>query len=86
MVFLGREITEQRNYSEKVAVQIDEEVYELIQCAHEVAQKILADGKQRLKLIAEKLILVETIDDGGFEELMKQPLPPPLELEIAPAS
>jgi len=75
LVFLGREITEQRNYSEKVALQIDEEVYGLIQRAHETARRILRDGKQRLKLIAERLIAVETIDDEAFEALMKEPLP-----------
>jgi cell division protease FtsH len=75
LVFLGREITEQRNYSEKVAVQIDEEVQGLIQRAHETARKILADHKQRLKLIAERLISVETIDEDVFEALMKEPLP-----------
>jgi cell division protease FtsH len=86
MVFLGKEIHEQRNYSERVALQIDQEVYALIQRAHEKARKILAENKARLKLIAERLIAVETIDEAGFEELMKQPLPLPSELEIAPAS
>jgi len=75
LVFLGREITEQRNYSEKVALQIDEEVHGLIQRAHETAKRILTEGKQRLKLIAERLMTVETIDDEAFEALMKEPLP-----------
>jgi cell division protease FtsH len=85
MIFLGREIHEQRNYSEKVALQIDQEVNALIQRAHETARKILAENKGRLKLIAERLVAVETIDDVGFEELMKEPLPS-TELETAMVS
>ena len=85
MVFLGKEIHEQRNYSERVALQIDQEVNALIQRAHETARKILLENKERLKLIAERLIAVETIDNVEFEELMKQALPSS-ELETAPAS
>lgn len=83
MIFLGREIHEQRNYSEKVALQIDQEVNALIQHAHETARKILAENKGRLKLIAEQLIAVETIDDEGFAALMKQPLPVEAETSLA---
>jgi cell division protease FtsH len=75
LVFLGREIHEQRNYSEKVALQIDEEVHELIDSAYNIARGIMADHTARLKLIADELIAVETIEEAKFEELMKQPLP-----------
>ncbi len=85
LVFLGREIHEQRNYSEKIALKIDEEVYKLIQHAHEIAKNILAENKERLKLIARHLIAEETIDEETFESLMKQKLPS-TELEPAPAS
>ncbi len=85
LVFLGREITEQRNYSEKVALQIDEEVYALIQNAHKTARKLLVESKERLKLIAERLIAVETIDEEGFIALMNEPLPS-TELETSPAT
>lgn len=85
LVFLGREITEQRNYSEKVALQIDEEVYALIQNAHKTARKILLESKERLKLIAERLIAVETIDEEGFKALMNEPLPS-TELETSPTT
>jgi cell division protease FtsH len=83
MIFLGREIHEQRNYSEKVALQIDQEVNALIQRAHETARKILAENKGRLKLIAERLVAVETIDDEAFNELMKQKLPSETETRVA---
>jgi cell division protease FtsH len=85
MVFLGKEIHEQRNYSERIALQIDQEVNAIIQRAHETARKILLENKERLKLIADRLVVVETIDNIEFEELMKQALPAS-ELETAPAS
>jgi cell division protease FtsH len=75
LVFLGKEIHEQRNYSEKVALQIDEEVRELIGNAYIIAREIMSENTGRLKLIADELIAVETIDESRFEELMKQPLP-----------
>ena len=75
LVFLGKEIHEQRNYSEKVALQIDEEVRELIGKSHRIARDIMAKHIKRLKLIAEELISVETIDEARFEALMKEPLP-----------
>ena len=74
LVFLGREIHEQRNYSEKVALQIDDEVNLLIQHANVTALKIMENNKERLKIIAEQLIADETIDEDQFEELMKRPL------------
>jgi len=75
MVFLGREITEQRNYSERIALQIDEEVHTMIQNAYTMARDIMSKNKARLKMIADELISVETIDESKFEELMKMPLP-----------
>ena len=85
LVFLGREIHEQRNYSEKIAMKIDEEVYALIQHAYDAAKKILVENKDRLKLIAERLIAKETIEEAEFESLLKEPLPSP-QLEATPAS
>jgi cell division protease FtsH len=85
MIFLGREIHEQRNYSEKIAEEIDKEVHGLIARAYDTAKEILADNKERLKFIAERLIDKETIEEAEFEALVKEPLPSP-ELEAAPAS
>jgi cell division protease FtsH len=75
LIFLGKEIHEQRNYSEKVALQIDEEVRDLISKAYNIAHDIMSKNVKRLKIIADELISVETIDESKFEELMKQPLP-----------
>jgi cell division protease FtsH len=85
LIFLGREIHEQRNYSEKIAEEIDDEVKVLIQRAYETAKNILAKNKERLKLVAERLMVDETIEEPVFEALLKEPLPKP-ELQPAPAS
>jgi cell division protease FtsH len=85
LVFLGREIHEQRNYSEKIAEEIDDEVKVLIQRAHETATKILTENKDRLKLVAERLMVDETIEEAAFEALLKEPLPKP-DLQPTPAT
>jgi cell division protease FtsH len=85
LIFLGREIHEQRNYSEKVAEEIDDEVKELIEHAHDTARNILTENKERLKLVAERLMVEETIEEAAFEALIKEPLPKP-ELQPTPAS
>ncbi|MBM3167253.1 MAG: ATP-dependent metallopeptidase FtsH/Yme1/Tma family protein [Chloroflexi bacterium] len=85
LVFLGREIHEQRNYGEKVAMLIDKEVDALIQKAYTTARKILTDNKERLKLIADRLMAKETIEESEFEALLKEPLSSP-QLQASPAS
>lgn len=85
LVFLGKEIHEQRNYSDKVAEEIDEEVEQLVKEAYNRAIGIMTDNKARLKYIAEYLMEKETIDDVTFEKLLKDPLPAAT-LEPTPAS
>jgi len=77
LIFLGREITEQRNYSEKVAQEIDEEVHNIIQHASEVAEKILTENKPKLVQIAETLIAKETLEGEELDSLLAQPVPAP---------
>ena len=62
LVFLGREISEQRNYSEEIARQIDREVRRLIDDAYRTARQILVDNRDKLTAIAERLVREETID------------------------
>ena len=69
LVFLGREISEQRDYSEDVAKSIDDEVRKLVQEAFDWAVDILTQYRAQLNLIAETLIEVETIDRTTFEAL-----------------
>jgi len=83
LVFLGREIHEQRNYSEKIAMKIDEEVYNLIHRAYETAKRILSENKDRLKVVAERLLSKETIEEKEFDDLLNQPLPANLEAAAA---
>lgn len=71
-IFLGKEITEGRNYSEKVAAKIDEEVEKLIKTAQNTAEKILKQKRRKLKKIAERLIKKEVIERKEFEKLMKR--------------
>jgi cell division protease FtsH len=70
LVFLGREIGEQRNYSEEVAQAIDEEVRRLITQAHEKALSILRENKDKLVTLAKKLIELETLDGADLEAVL----------------
>ena len=69
LVFLGREIAEQRNYSEEVAEEIDGEVRRLMDEAYARAKEILTTYRQKLDAIAQRLMEVETIDRPEFEAL-----------------
>jgi cell division protease FtsH len=69
MVFLGREITEQRNYSEHVAEAIDEEVRQIIERATNAARTILTDYRAVLDAVAQRLVKEETIDGATFEAM-----------------
>jgi len=72
LIFLGKEISEGRNYSEKVAGEIDVEVEKFIRDAEKTADKILKRRKSKLILIAKRLIEKETIERKEFEDLMKK--------------
>ncbi|MBI2777150.1 MAG: ATP-dependent metallopeptidase FtsH/Yme1/Tma family protein [Chloroflexi bacterium] len=69
LVFLGREIGEQRNYSDEIAKQIDEEVRAIIDRAYERATQVLETHRDRLETLAQKLIAEETVDSAAFESL-----------------
>ena len=84
LVFLGREISEQRDYSEKVAQEIDEEVHNIIKQAYEVAKNILIKNKQKLIHVAEKLIAQETLEGEELDALFNEPIP--TSPETVPAS
>jgi len=71
LAFLGREISEQKNYSEKVAARIDKEVEKFIKDGENQAKKILTKKKGLLEKIAKTLIEKETIEREEFEDLIK---------------
>ncbi|MFH0912437.1 MAG: ATP-dependent zinc metalloprotease FtsH [Patescibacteria group bacterium] len=67
LVFLGREIHEQKNYSEKVSAVIDEEVTTIITEAEKKAEAVLKQYRKELEAIAERLIKEEVIEREDFE-------------------
>lgn len=71
LVFLGREISEQREYSDKAAQQIDEEVHKLIQRAYRTAKNILTTHKAKLKEMATLLIEQETLEENDLDKLFE---------------
>lgn len=71
MVFLGKEISEQRNYSEKVAAQIDDEVKKFIEEAQKESSSVLKNNKKMLEKIAKTLIEKETIEREEYEKIIK---------------
>ncbi|MDP9272412.1 MAG: ATP-dependent zinc metalloprotease FtsH [Chloroflexota bacterium] len=76
MIFLGREISEQRNYSDEVAAKIDAEVREIIDHAYERAREALTAQRPVLDRLAALLIEKETIEGEEFEALFAGVLPP----------
>jgi cell division protease FtsH len=69
MVFLGKEIGEQRNYSEEIARQIDREVRRIVETAYNKAVQLLLENKAKLEEIAERLLQEETLDGSTFEAI-----------------
>jgi cell division protease FtsH len=77
LVFLGKEIGEQRNYSEEVALAIDEEVQNLVNEAYQHARDVISLYRDKLTAIAARLIEEETIDAGEFESFFADVPPQP---------
>jgi cell division protease FtsH len=75
LIFLGREISEQRDYSDAVAEQIDKEVRSLVSEAHEKARLILNQYRDYLDAVAHRLLEVETISREEFEAIFPTPEP-----------
>ena len=70
MIFLGKEIHEQRDYSEKVAEKIDEEIFTLIKKGGDKARQIIIDKKIELEKVVAALLEKETIEKNEFELLV----------------
>jgi cell division protease FtsH len=70
LVFLGREIGEQRDYSEAVAQEIDDEVRKIIGEAHERARRALMENMDKLEAVAQALLEVETLERDEFLRLI----------------
>jgi cell division protease FtsH len=72
-MFLGRDIFEQRNYSEETARRIDQEVHAIVKSCYDRAKNLLVDNKVKLDLLANKLIEKETIDIEEVKVLLSIP-------------
>ena len=72
LIFLGKEISEERNYSEAIAAKIDKEVEKIIKQAEKNALRVLKKKKNILKKVASVLIEKETIEKEEFQDLVRE--------------
>jgi cell division protease FtsH len=70
-VFLGRDISRNRNYSEATAQEIDQEVHALCENAHNIAKDLLSKNRSTLEAIAKALLEYETLDGSHIREIMQ---------------
>jgi len=75
LIFLGREISEQRDYSESVAEQIDAEVRQMVSYAYDEARRIITEYRTQLDAVATRLLEAETINREEFEAIFPPPYP-----------
>src|SRR5690625_2065828 len=78
-VFLGRSVTQQKNVSDETHRLIDKEVRKIIDAAYERARRILIDHDEQLHLMADALMLYETIDARQIDQIMDGQVPDPPE-------
>ncbi|HEX3606854.1 MAG TPA: ATP-dependent zinc metalloprotease FtsH [Candidatus Dormibacteraeota bacterium] len=72
LVFLGRDLGEQRNYSEEVASEIDQEIHHLVDSAFMLAKQVLRDREHVLRALAARLVEVETMDAAEMDRIIEQ--------------
>ncbi|HSS61027.1 MAG TPA: ATP-dependent zinc metalloprotease FtsH [Candidatus Limnocylindrales bacterium] len=70
LVFLGRDLGEQRNYSEEVAAIIDEEIRSIVDHGYQTAKSILTRQRSKMDAVVERLKIVETIDGKELDEIL----------------
>jgi len=78
LIFLGRELHEERDYSDKLAEEIDGEVQNFILTAYKKAQIIIEDNRDILNSVAEYLIINESVEGQPLEDLMEGRVPQPV--------
>ncbi len=79
-IFLGREISEKRNFSEKTAVEIDDEIKEIVRDAHIAARKLVSEHRRELNALAEALLERESINGSEIDKIIG------LEVEESPVA
>ncbi|MEA2617118.1 MAG: cell division protease FtsH [Chloroflexota bacterium] len=72
LVFLGRDLGEQRNYSEEVASEIDQEIHHLVDSAFMLAKQVLREREHVLRALAARLVEVETMDAIEMDRIIEQ--------------
>ncbi len=70
-VFMGRDFGHQRDYSEQVAFEIDEEIKNIVEERYALAKQLLTENRDMLERISKELLDKETIDDKEFEQIME---------------
>jgi cell division protease FtsH len=75
LVFLGRDLGEQRNYSEEVAAVIDEEIRSIVNHGYQTAKTILTKQRNKMDAVVERLKVVETIDGKELDAIIAQEEP-----------
>ena len=70
MIFLGRDIAEQRDYSERTAEEIDDEVRRIVEEAHERCRAVLEEHRDKLAELAEALVEIETLEGDDLVRLL----------------
>jgi cell division protease FtsH len=73
LIFLGREISEQRDYSEAIAEKIDIEVRKIVEDSYKLAKTLVKKHRKQLELVAQKLLEVESITREEFELIFPAP-------------
>ncbi len=81
-IFLGREIQKHRDYSEKTAIEIDDEIREIINSAFERAVKILGDNMDLLHKLSAELLEREILDAEEIDRIIRGENLPPIQKEI----
>ena len=84
LVFLGREISEQRDYSDSVAETIDDEVHSLVDNAYQTATRLIGAHRAKLNELADYLIENESIEGDALTAMLDSDGPPPPETAPAP--
>jgi cell division protease FtsH len=76
LVFLGRDLGEQRNYSEEVAAIIDEEIRSIVDHGYQTAKMILTQQRHQMDIVVEHLKVVETLDGKELDAILAREAPP----------
>ncbi len=69
-VFMGRDFGHQRDYSEQIAYEIDEEIKNIVEERYELAKRLLTENRDMLEAISKELLDKETIDEQEFAQIM----------------